>query len=723
MMRKLLLLVVVLALISGSLSCGAEKSDVSGTYLCTQGSKDYDKGNILELKKDGTLYAYAPGESGVSGEWKLDGDEIYLIFEFFGLTWKGNIKGDTIFLEEGSVWVKEPGSAPQQAPAPAPAPTPTSEPADFELWAEAAISWAQNNLGSRHWYELCLRFVANAFMQQGDPPAEIPEGTWTSALDAVNGDEDFDLVLKDPDRWENAPRGALIFFGKTKENQFGHVGIYLGDGRMIHSYGKVRIDDVEQIGKLDQGRLIGSYMGWAYPPARWRPRGTIPGTMEEMKPDVTPSEPKEEYLELSSPEFMQIIHDKLHSEGLTDLQREEIWKELLAKYEGKRITWIGEFKGVKESGKKEKGSFIGTIAENEVFFGEEQKAALLGLSPGDIVEYTGTLAGTDSFNFELVNGAVISKVMTPLWNKPACPVPAILSDGVIYFSGGAWDAETGKVIWEKQPERLPGKPRMLVGVDKDYVYSYVDLLTWEHMVHELELEAVDKATGDFIFAKLFTAAKESLPRSVLEHQIVAVNGNIAYRNIIYSYTIAYMQGIERGEYPDLTSFDAIDITTGTALWNTKPDGKIEKAQVSSGILFIIAKNNLRVLNATTGQQIWNLPKVDNFAIEAGNIFTLVNGMIQCRDMKNGKVLWEIQFGSQPIPPAMAAYRSTLFVVGGTKFLGGGEKLYVLDLDSGKILWNKEFRNRITHVLVGGGIVCVWTSSFGGYEIEAFKLVR
>ncbi len=289
MMRKLLLLVITLSLISGSLSCGAEKSDVSGTYLCTQGSKDYDKGNILELKKDGTLYVYAPGESGVSGEWKLDGDEIYLIFEFFGLTWKGNIKGDTISLEEGSIWVKEKQQA-MKPTAPAPAPTPTSEPADFELWAEAAITWAQNNLGSRHWYELCLRFTANAFMQQGDPPAEIPEGTWTSALDAVNGDEDFDLILKESDSWRNTPRGALIFFGKTEENQFGHVGIYLGDGRIIHSYGKVRIDDVEQVGKLDQGRLIGSYLGWAYPPARWRPKGTTSAMVSTPEPTPPPTQ-------------------------------------------------------------------------------------------------------------------------------------------------------------------------------------------------------------------------------------------------------------------------------------------------------------------------------------------------------------------------------------------------------------------------------------------------
>ena len=111
MLRKLLLVVIVLSLISGSLSCGTGKSDVSGTYLCTQGSKDYDKGDVLELKKDGSLYVHAPGESGVSGKWTLDGDEIYLIFEFFGMTWKGNIKGDTISLEEGSVWIKEKESA------------------------------------------------------------------------------------------------------------------------------------------------------------------------------------------------------------------------------------------------------------------------------------------------------------------------------------------------------------------------------------------------------------------------------------------------------------------------------------------------------------------------------------------------------------------------------------------------------------------------------------
>jgi len=40
---------------------------------------------------------------------------------------------------------------------------------------------------------------------------------------------------------------------------------------LIHAYGKVRIDDIDQVKSLDKGRLIGAYIGWAYPPEKWRP--------------------------------------------------------------------------------------------------------------------------------------------------------------------------------------------------------------------------------------------------------------------------------------------------------------------------------------------------------------------------------------------------------------------------------------------------------------------
>ena len=182
-----------------------------------------------------------------------------------------------------------PAPAPVLAPAPAPAPVPvqTSEPVDFELWAEAAITWAQSNLGSDHWNELCLRFVANAYMQQGSPPIQVPEGEWKTALESAHALKRYN---QESEGWRKATKGALLFFDKTENNPAGHVGIYLGDGRIIHSYGKVRIDDVEQVEKLDQGELIGSYLGWAYPPEKWRPKGTTPETMEPTTPERTPSE-------------------------------------------------------------------------------------------------------------------------------------------------------------------------------------------------------------------------------------------------------------------------------------------------------------------------------------------------------------------------------------------------------------------------------------------------
>jgi len=194
---------------------------------------------------------------------------------------------------------------------------PVSEPIDFESWAEAAIAWAESNLESDHWYELCLRFVANAFMQQGDPPAEVPEGTWTSAWDAVNGDEDFDLVLQDSDNWHNAPRGALIFFDQTDDNSDGHVGIYLGDGRIIHAYGVVKTNTISESEDLPR---VGHYIGWAYPPERWRPVSeptSVPDIVGEIqngktftKPPTSPRTPEE-----IAAAFYFLINEEEYSEA------------------------------------------------------------------------------------------------------------------------------------------------------------------------------------------------------------------------------------------------------------------------------------------------------------------------------------------------------------------------------------------------------------------------
>lgn len=182
------------------------------------------------------------------------------------------LKGVDIYSEKTKVLeVKINGfekiGGPATTPSPTPAPTPTLAPANFSSWAEAAISWGKAKGGSYEWYDeennqgYCLRFVANAFRQRGPEP----EGEWNSAWEASQNLTRYD------EEAQKAPRGSLIFFGKTADNRYGHVGIYLGNGKLIHAYGKVRIDDIDQVRNLDKGQLIGSYIGWAYPPEKWRP--------------------------------------------------------------------------------------------------------------------------------------------------------------------------------------------------------------------------------------------------------------------------------------------------------------------------------------------------------------------------------------------------------------------------------------------------------------------
>ncbi|RLC80787.1 MAG: hypothetical protein DRI61_04985, partial [Chloroflexi bacterium] len=82
------------------------------------------------------------------------------------------------------------------------APTPPSSPQNFVYWAEGAIEWAMNRLGRNDWSGLCMRFVANAFMQKEHEPA---------GYNAIDGAREFYRFDQDPNGWLKAPKGALIF--------------------------------------------------------------------------------------------------------------------------------------------------------------------------------------------------------------------------------------------------------------------------------------------------------------------------------------------------------------------------------------------------------------------------------------------------------------------------------------------------------------------------------
>lgn len=116
--------------------------------------------------------------------------------------------------------------------------------------AEGSIAWALARQGDTSYYFWCLKFVANAF--------GVNAAGYATAQAAANA-----LGVRDRAAGPGAaPRGALVFFRYVSEGvSYGHVGISLGDGRMVHAVRTVRVEAL--------GPWAGSYLGWAYPPASW----------------------------------------------------------------------------------------------------------------------------------------------------------------------------------------------------------------------------------------------------------------------------------------------------------------------------------------------------------------------------------------------------------------------------------------------------------------------
>ena len=71
----------------------------------------------------------------------------------------------------------------------------------------------------------------------------------------------------------NPPKGALVFFSASGEDQqLGHIGIYLGNGKIVHAYKLESSDDFvreESISDVVKLPNIVSYEGWAYPLENW----------------------------------------------------------------------------------------------------------------------------------------------------------------------------------------------------------------------------------------------------------------------------------------------------------------------------------------------------------------------------------------------------------------------------------------------------------------------
>jgi cell wall-associated NlpC family hydrolase len=108
---------------------------------------------------------------------------------------------------------------------------------------DRAIEWGRQRLGAAEYRGLCYLFVEDCY-EHGN--GIVLDGKGTTAKEAADA---YGC------RQGEAPKGAYVFFDCTgplngETRNWGHIGVALGDGSVIHAWDVVRIDSVEEIEEL-----------------------------------------------------------------------------------------------------------------------------------------------------------------------------------------------------------------------------------------------------------------------------------------------------------------------------------------------------------------------------------------------------------------------------------------------------------------------------------------
>lgn len=126
----------------------------------------------------------------------------------------------------------------------------------MESIIENAIAWAKAHLGSEEYVGMCLSFIEDAVEQSNH--LELWGGS--SAAESAE-------LYHAAENRSVPEKGAFVFYEcngmyNGSKVEWGHCGLCIGDGQVIHAYGKVRVD-----GYLDIESLT--------PPPTWTPNRYI----------------------------------------------------------------------------------------------------------------------------------------------------------------------------------------------------------------------------------------------------------------------------------------------------------------------------------------------------------------------------------------------------------------------------------------------------------------
>ncbi len=129
---------------------------------------------------------------------------------------------------------------------------------NYEKYVNNAIEWAKNHLNSREYCYHCLAFVEDALERSND--IEIFGG------DTAKESADLYEAYKHRDI---PPKGTFVFYDcsgviNDEYKNWGHVGLSMGNGEVIHAWDKVRVDNYLDIEKLvaAPGWEKPKFIGW-----------------------------------------------------------------------------------------------------------------------------------------------------------------------------------------------------------------------------------------------------------------------------------------------------------------------------------------------------------------------------------------------------------------------------------------------------------------------------
>ncbi len=196
-------------------------------------------GYTTYMQGDGNLVTYAPGHRAV---WSSN-------------TW-GKPASRLVVQDDGNVVIYAPGNRAVWATNTVVGPA-SSGGQGSSSSARAAVTWANAQVGSGAYVELCQRFVENAYGTQG---------RFASAMDAYNERKAAGAIRKDG----TPPAGALVFstssFDVIGGVRYGHVMISRGDGTYVS--GGADGPSVKVYDKASPSPS-GTYLGWAEAPKSW----------------------------------------------------------------------------------------------------------------------------------------------------------------------------------------------------------------------------------------------------------------------------------------------------------------------------------------------------------------------------------------------------------------------------------------------------------------------